>query len=136
MISCDSDDTISTTCELNTLINSNEYENAPSNDVTINNLEISGDCLTITFSASGCDGESWEYKLIDSETIDFLVTADEPSTGRRALRTLRLSLKDDEYREALITKTISFDISNLKVEGENSVELNIANGVSSVMYEY
>lgn len=136
IVSCNGDDEISATCELTTLISSEEYQNAPSDELTIINLEISDDCLTINFRAGGCNGKSWEYKLIDSDNIDFLVTTDEPSTGQLAQRNLRLSLKNVEDCEAVITKAASFDISNLRIEGENSVELIVVNGIFPVTYEY
>lgn len=136
VISCSNEDGLSKNCQLSTIISAEEYKNAPSDNLTVSNMEIMDDCLTISFSSGGCDGKSWEYKLIDSNNIEFLVTTDESSTGSLAQRTLRISLKNDEDCEAIITKTTSFNISNLRVEGENSVELNIANDISSVIYKY
>ena len=136
LIFCTSQDDISKKNPLSTLINAEEFENEPSDFLTVNHLEISNDSLVFSFSASGCHGESWQYKLIDSGNIDFLMTTDEPSTAIQAQRTLRFVFKNKEECEAYITKTARFDISNLQVEGVNSVELNIINSNHIITYHY
>jgi len=115
-----------TSCEQVTILNSELYLSAPNDELTINSLEINGDCLKINFSSSGCSGESWELKLIDSEDV----MESDPSQ-----RNLRLSLKNEEMCEAYITKELTFDISNLKVEG-NRVKLNLTNSDKHILYEY
>lgn len=116
----------SSQCGLKTIINSDQYLNAPSDNLNINRLEIEGNCLTINFSAGGCGGFSWEVKLID----EGIISGSNPSQ-----RNLRLSLKNEELCEALRIKTISFDISNLQIPG-NQVLLNITNNDSEILYEY
>lgn len=113
-------------CEFSTLISSEAYENGPSDLVKINSIEINGDCLKINFSAGGCNGNSWEVILIDSE---------ETSKSLPPQRNLRLSLKNEELCYAYITKELTFDISNLKVIG-NQVQLNITNSGDTILYEY
>ena len=113
-------------CDLNVIVDSDLYKNAPSDNLTINSMEITDDCLTINFSSSGCSGESWEIKLIDSESI---LESDPPQ------RNIRLSLKNEELCDAYITKELTFNIANLKVDG-NRVILNLLNSDSSILYEY
>ena len=126
--SCSNDDDSnnSITCDFTTLISSEEYANASSDKLTINSLEIIENYLKINFSSSGCSGDTWELKLIDSEAI---------LESNPAQRNLRLSLKNEELCEALITKELSFDISNLQVDG-NQVQLNITNSDDEILYEY
>jgi len=126
--SCNNDDDSnnSKTCDFITLVNSEKYANAPSEQLTINSLEISENCLEISFSSSGCIGDTWELKLIDSEDI---LESNPPQ------RNLKLSLKNEEECEAFITKELSFDISNLKVDG-SQVQLNVTNSDDEVLYEY
>lgn len=71
LLACSSndDDQSPNGCDFRTVISLSQYENAPSDDVHINSLTIDNNCLKINFSASGCDGNSWELKLIDSEAI-------------------------------------------------------------------
>ena len=113
-------------CEQEVLISSRKFNNAPDDELTIDEMEISGDCLNIRFNGSGCDGSSWELKLVDSGAI---MESDPPQ------RDLRLSLKDREDCEALITQEISFGISALQVEG-GEVILNIVNSGEEISYQY
>ncbi len=113
-------------CDLGTVISEQRYRNAPSDELTINNLEIEGDCLKINFSASGCSGESWKIVLIDSGSIK---ESDPPQ------RDLRLILENNEMCEAFITRELTFNISELKVEG-GRVWLNLSNSEDRILYEY
>ena len=128
ILSCSKDDDNENpnNCEFETLVSADEYENAPSDQLTINSLEINNDCLKINFSSGGCSGDTWELKLIDSEAI---LESDPPQ------RNLKLSLKNEELCEAFITKEMTFDISNLQVSG-NMVQLNLTNSDENILYEY
>lgn len=114
------------TCDFGTIVSSVEYRDAPLDYLVINSLEIMDDCLVVVFSASGCDGNTWEVKLVDSEEI---FESNPPQ------RNLKLFLKNQEDCEAFITKEMSFDISNLQVDG-NQVRLNITNAEENILYEY
>lgn len=109
------------------IINNTLFTNTSKEDATIQSVEIFGDIVTITFSASGCDGNSWEVLLIDSEKI---------SESNPPQRNLILSLENEELCDAYITKEISFDISKLKIEGVNKIQLNIVNSDDEILYEY
>lgn len=113
-------------CELETVSSITEYESAPKDHVTIQSIVIKENCLTIKYSASGCSGDSWIVKLIDSEAIleSFPVQ-----------RNLLFSFKNEEQCEAYITKETSFNIANIKV-GEGPVKLNINNTEIDVLYTY
>ena len=82
--------------------------------------------MKINFSSSGCNGDTWELKLIDSEDI---LESNPPQ------RNLRLSLKNEESCLAYITKELTFDISNLQVNG-NKVQLNLTNSDKNILYKY
>lgn len=127
IFNCDDNDERSNRCDANTLISATDYENAPSDQLAINSLEINDDCLKINFSSSGCDGNSWVLKLIDSEHI---------FESFPPQRNLRLSFKNWEDCLAFITKELTFDISNLQVDG-NKVQLNLTNSENlNILYEY
>lgn len=128
ILSCSKDDDNENpvNCDFDTLISTEQYANAPSDQLTINSLEINNDCLKISFSSGGCTGDTWELKLIDSEEI---LESYPPQ------RNLRLSLKNEELCEAYITKEFTFDISSLQVDG-NKVQLNLTNSDKSILYEY
>ncbi|WP_157111630.1 hypothetical protein [Nonlabens spongiae] len=116
----------SSNCDMNVVLSNAQFQNAPADQISIDELIIDGDCLKISFSSSGCDGNSWEVKLIDSETI---------AESFPPQRDIRLSLRNIEVCQAIISKEISFDISNLQVDG-NQVFLNIANNGARILYEY
>ncbi|WP_242206678.1 hypothetical protein [Aestuariivivens insulae] len=128
ILSCsnNNDNKNSTNCDFATIISAQQYENAPSDQLNINSLEINGNCLKINFSSGGCSGDTWVLKLIDSENI---LESSPPQ------RNLRLSLKNEELCEAYITKELTFDISNLEVDG-NKVLLNLINSDKNILYEY
>lgn len=113
-------------CDFETIISSEEYINAPSAALSINSLAIVNDCLTINFSSGGCDGKTWDIRLIDSGEI---IESNPPQ------RILRLSLKYDEECFAIISKESSFDISNLKIQGRKVI-LNITNTDDKISYDY
>jgi len=116
----------SSNCDFETLISAEQYANTPSDQLTVNRLEIDDNCLKINFSSGGCGGDTWELKLIDSGDI---------LESLPPQRNLRLSLKNEELCEAYITKELTFDISNLQVNGDQ-VQLNITNSDEIILYEY
>ncbi|RLD49664.1 MAG: hypothetical protein DRJ05_20635, partial [Bacteroidetes bacterium] len=66
--SCEKEDHL-TNCGDQIVISADEYITAPNDQLTINNLELNGDCLTINFSSSGCSGDTWKLELIDASII-------------------------------------------------------------------
>ncbi|WP_109853056.1 hypothetical protein [Aquimarina sp. AU58] len=128
ILACNSDDDNNNTdsCDQLTVISSKQYVDEPDHNLTISSLKINENCLKISFGSSGCSGDTWELKLIDSEEI---LETNPPQ------RNLRLSLKNEELCDAYITKEISFNILGLKVEG-NRVLLNIKNSGDQILYEY
>lgn len=128
ILSCSKNDNNknSVNCDFETAINTEQYVNAPSDQLTINSLVINDNCLKINFSSGGCNGNTWKLKLIDSGDV---------AESLPPQRNLRLSLKNEELCEAYITKELTFDISNIQVEG-NQVQLNITNSDKIILYEY
>lgn len=122
--SVEEEDNSSSNCNSEVLVSASEYASSESDDFTINSIEINGDCVEVNYSASGCDGSTWKTRFIDSEQIleSFPIQ-----------RNLVFELTDNEECEAFITKTVSFDVSELKVEDEEVI-LNITNTQSSVRY--
>ena len=129
ILSCSKDDDNENpvNCDFETLISTEQYANAPSDQLNVNSIEINGNCLKINFSASGCDGNSWEVKLIDSEQI---------MKSNPLQRNLRLSLENNEDCTAVLGKTLTFDISELQILDDNQVYLNITNSDDQILYEY
>ena len=112
-------------CDQNVIISKTEYENAPNHFVTILDMNIEDNCLKIKFGASGCSGDNWTVKLIDCEAV---------AESMPCQRTLRLSLNDIGECAAYFEKEMSFNIQNLQIRGDRSVQLNILG--KSILYEY
>jgi hypothetical protein len=128
IISC-KQEIIETSCDQEVFINNDAYNNNSSANFTINSVEIEDNCLIINFGASGCDGSSWQEKLIDSEEILESIPVQ---------RNLIFSLENSEICLAYFTKEVSFDISSLQISSESSMVLNIENGINNfnALYEY
>ena len=48
--SCDKDDDNSISCDKQVIVSADEYNTAPNDQLTINTIELNGDCLKINFS--------------------------------------------------------------------------------------
>ena len=113
-------------CSLSVIISAEEYQNAPDDGLEILSVHIEGDCLIIQFESGGCDGNSWEVKLIDSEEV---------MESYPPQRNLRLSLKNEEPCDAVVAKEIAFNVRSLRLDYDK-IKLNITNSGDQVLYEY
>ena len=125
-LSCSDNDESLSNCDFEIIVSNEQYKNSPSDHININSMEINDNCLKISFSSSGCSGDTWELKLIDSEDV---LESNPPQ------RNLRLLLKNQEMCEAYITKELTFDISNLQVNG-GQVQLNLNSFEENILYKY
>ncbi|MDT0559593.1 hypothetical protein RM697_13115 [Ichthyenterobacterium sp. W332] len=126
---CNEDDLpINEVCDYNVVINQmlyNEIDNE--NSLTIQEAILNDNCLELLVSASGCDGESWEFALVDSGDI---------AESSPIQRFLKLNFTNNEACLAVITRVVSFDISDLQMPNENEVLLNIEDLSESFLYQY
>ena len=120
------DEPICFLCDESVIISKTAFDQAPDDPLTILDLSLDGDCLRITFGASGCDGESWEVQLIDSGDV---------GESYPPRRWLRLSLDNPELCEAYLTRELSFDIQSLQV-GEGSVYLHVEGYEEPLLYDF
>ncbi len=117
------------TCDQQVVIDNDLYQNAISNEFTISEATIAGNCLQITINTSGCNGDNWDVALYDADEI---LTASDGDAG--PWRMLRLTLDNPELCEAIITKTYCFDISNLQYN--DKIFLLLDNWETEILYEY
>ncbi|MFD1615234.1 hypothetical protein [Gelatiniphilus marinus] len=123
----DNNDIVNLDCDLPVVIDKEKYDNLVSDNFTFISAEIIGDCISIAIAASGCDGDSWEYQLVDSGAIA------ETSIPQRDLK---FQLINNEICEAYIVKTISFNLKPLQVDGDQEIILNIEGLESPFNYKY
>jgi len=112
-------------CDQDVIISAVEYENAPNHPISIIDMKIEGNCLKIKFGASGCSGNNWIVKLIDSGMI---------AESLPCQRQLRLSLNDIGDCDAYFENEMSFNIEDLQIQGNKSVILHISG--KTILYEY
>ena len=115
---------LASNCDKDVIVSATEFENASNVNIAIEDMKIEGNCLKIKFAASGCDGRSWNEKLIAVRS-DVAVYPHEWM--------LKLSFENIELCHAVITKEVSFNIEELQLPG-NKVRLNIYEYDSSVLY--
>lgn len=116
----------STSCDDQVALDKDLYQKE-SSFFTIVSALISGDCLQVTYSSSGCSGDSWDIKLVDAEEVleSFPIQ-----------RNIRLILDNQEACQAVFTRTISFDISPLQTSPYNQVSLNLDEFDQQLIYVY
>jgi protein involved in sex pheromone biosynthesis len=121
------DDTLDDTLDNNTIIIDNSlYANAPDDEFDFADVQIINDSIHLTIRYGGGCGEV-EFKLIDSEAI---------MESYPVQRNIRLSLKDEDTCEALITEELSFDLTPIKVTGSTIISINLTGWEDALIYEY
>ncbi len=111
----------------NLLIGEEYFSSYPKDPFMISKAEISGNILTITFSASCCSGKTWVTNLVGSETVLY---SDPPQ------RDIRLSLKNNELCDALCGRTLQFDLTPTRLSNTNKIKLNLSGWGSQLTYNY
>lgn len=98
-----------------------------SDSFSIENAEIIDDCLSLRIGASGCDGSSWHFDLVDSGAV---------VESFPEQRFLKLQLINNEACLAVIGRTVSFNLSSLQIEGSHEIILQIEGFGASIAYNY
>ena len=116
-----------TDCDQLTIINASLYENEESDPFFLELATITEDCLSINYSASGCDGSTWIPALYDSSGVD---------ESKPEQRYLRFKLENKELCTAQFIETVTFDIQNLRIDGSNEIILNLETWPVQLVYTY
>ena len=126
-MTCEEDDDLLEVvmCDQSVVIDSDLYVNL--NSDTFSHAEIVDDCLQIEITSSGCSGESWEFKLVDSGVV---------AESLPEQRNLKFKLVNEELCLAIFSREVSFDLTPLQVDGSNEVVLNIEGFNTSLSYKY
>ena len=120
------DTQLETDCGFIAIVNDSELRNAPRDPFTIVSTKIEGDCFEVTVRyGGGCGGA--DFKFIAGEALD-----DSMPPQREAV----VSLKDEDNCEALVTETISFDLTPLRVENYREIIFNIEFINAPFLYKY
>lgn len=114
-------------CDAEIVVSENKFNNAVEQYGSIISAEINGDCLTIEYGASGCDGSTWETALYDAGVV---------MESFPVQRNIRFSVINNEDCDAYFTKQVSFDLRTIQVTSEGEVRLNLDNFADQLSYVY
>ena len=127
-ISCEDKEPTSAQCDRTLIISDKDFNEAKDeSDFGINNVSITGDCMTVTYRYGGGCGEITTKLVAAEESIQH--------TGNLTFRELKLSIDDKDNCEALITTSEEFDISALQGSG-NSVIIKLHKWAEDLVYTY
>jgi len=126
IFSCDVED-LHELCGKSAIINNALFTTTNTDNYSITDVKITGNCLTITISSSGCSGNSFMATLVDSEYYI--------SNGSSDYRQLKLSLETNEACLALVSKEFSFDIGNLQTVNLTTY-INLEKWNEQLIYNY
>lgn len=100
------------------LINTSNYE--------ITSVTLNEDCLDITVSSSGCSANNWTMSLFGATTVT-------PNTSQRSVK---VELTNNEVCLAILPKTVSFDLTPYRIQGQHIALLNLAGWDQQIIYTY
>jgi hypothetical protein len=121
--SCSSDNQINTDQEV--IISETLYNQTNTDNYTIEEAVIIGDTLRVTIQSSGCDGSEWDAKLVDSGVV---------AESYPVQRFAKISLKNEELCDAILTRNFTFNITSLRVEDQ--LYLNLEGWDSQLHYDF
>ncbi|WP_424493615.1 hypothetical protein [Salinimicrobium sp. GXAS 041] len=130
-ISCSKDDDNSPnefTCDsLAEVIEEEDFSEINTSNYTLNEIQLSGNCLEVTVSSSGCDPTPWEMHLY---SVNAFYTADPYA------RAVKIELINNQACLAVFQKTISFELTPFQLDGQDELLLNIEGWDQRIIYEY
>ena len=113
-------------CDNSVVVDADLYQNAPADEFYYPNATVDGNCLKITVQyGGGC--EDVIFQLFDASSI---------LKSLPIQRSIRLSLEDNDFCEALVTQELSYDLTPLQVDGYSKIILNLQGFTESLVYNY
>lgn len=113
-------------CDQKVLVDAELYKKGTSSHFTLSKVKIVGDCLNITVTSSGCSGDTWKIKMVDSGAI---------AESFPEQRYIRVLLKNEELCHAVIGKEVSFDLTPLRT-GSGKLSLHLKDWDETLLYTY
>ncbi|MEO9482599.1 MAG: hypothetical protein ABJG47_04110 [Ekhidna sp.] len=126
---CEDDGIETSDCDSVVTVNPDKVRNGSSAFFSIISASITGNCLEVKYSSSGCDGKSWTEEMVAD---DLILESLPPQLG------LRMLLKNEESCAAVFTKTVSFDLTSIQIGDyrDSGIKLNIAGFDQQLLYTY
>ena len=132
-VSCKGDDSLCcphpnpTNCNEFSIIDEAKYNQINTNNYSITNVVLNGDCLEITVSSSGCNPNNWDMNFVASEVVVETL----PNQWNA-----KVELINNEACQAVFQKTVSFDLTPFQITGQDQVQIKIQGWNTSIMYQY
>lgn len=114
-------------CDKTAVEDAVKFNQISTDNYTVTNVVLNGDCLEITIGASGCDPNNWGMNLIGVPSLANIYPP---------LFQTRVELINNEVCQAVFQKTVSFDITPFQIAGQNSVQINIEGWNTNIVYQY
>jgi len=114
-------------CEDTVLIDQNLYQAIRGDMPNITSLEIKSNCLIVDISDSGCTGDQWIVKLIDSDSLHM---------DNGPLRELKFVYDNHEDCDANLVRQFSFELGGLQIDTVSQLKLEFINVNLNIVYNY
>jgi hypothetical protein len=109
------------------ILGQDEFNAITDVEFSIEVVSINQDCLSITISDSGCSPDNWEVNLLTTEAV----LESDPLQ-----KILKVEVVNNEACLAVFSKTKTFDLTPVHVEGESEMILNIEGWNTQMSYTY
>ena len=104
-----------------------QYDAAESSYYVITNVALSGNCLSVTVGASGCNPDNFVFNLFSTNTFYEIFPLQ-----RRA----KIQLVSNQACAAYFEKTVVFDLTPFQLSGQNNLTINLKNWDEPINYQY
>lgn len=109
------------------IITEEKFNGLTTSAYKVTDIQLNGDCLEVTLSASGCDPEAWEMNLYSTDAF---------YTVYPLQRAVKIELVNHQLCLAVFQKTVSFDLTPFQIDVQNELPLNIEQWDQQILYEY
>lgn len=109
------------------VVNEAGFNGINTSNYNVTAIQLTGDCIEVAISSSGCDPEPWEMNLFSTDAF---------YTVFPLQRSVKIELINNQDCLAVFQKTVSFDLTPFQLEGQNELPLNIEGWNEQIIYEY
>lgn len=109
------------------VVGDNQFNATVNTGISIENVSIDQDCLSISIADSGCNPDNWEVNLLTTSAV---------LESLPVQKILKVEVINNEACLAVFQKTKTFDLTPIQIEGENDIILNIEAWDMIIVYTY
>ena len=109
------------------IIDETSYNLVNTSNYVITGIVLNEDCLDVTIGSSGCDANNWTMNLFSTNNF---------SNTNPIQRNIKVELVNQEACAAAFQKTVSFDLTPLRVSTQTQIIFNIDGWNEQIVYNY